>query len=109
MARKSDIEHSNANNSNIETIGLHNQSTLLPCEVYSYQNNSRITISNNLILDNCDASDPLLCGVIEEDQPPSYIDVINSAQSETLNLNEPPPPYTSRETLNVPDQRNNVF
>lgn len=109
MARKSDLEQSVANPSNIETIGLHNQSTLVPCEIYTYQNNSRITVSNNLILDNCDVSDPLLCSVNEEDQPPSYIDVINAGQSDNLNLNEPPPPYTSREMLNTSDHRNNVF
>ncbi|XP_044260368.1 low-density lipoprotein receptor class A domain-containing protein 3-like [Tribolium madens] len=102
MARKTDIDHSSVNQSNIESISLHNQTALLSCDVFTYQNNSRLPPSNNHIVDNCDVSDPLLFS--EEDQPPSYIDVIR-AQNSGLNLNEPPPPYTSREVLNVPDDK----
>ncbi|RZC32939.1 low-density lipoprotein receptor class A domain-containing protein 3 [Asbolus verrucosus] len=96
MARKTDLDHSVNSPPNIESIALHNH-----CDVYTYQNNSRNPRAN--IVDNCDVSDPLLFGG-EDEQPPSYIDVIR-AQNGSLNLNEPPPPYTSREVLNVPDER----
>jgi hypothetical protein len=100
MARKTDLNHSVTNPSNIDNIVLHNQATLL-CDVYTYQNNSRLPLTNH-ISDDCDVSDPLL--FTEDDHPPSYIDVIR-AQNARLNLNEPPPPYTSREVLNAPDER----
>jgi hypothetical protein len=100
MARKTDLNHSVTNPSNIDNIVLHNQATLL-CDVYTYQNNSRLPPTNH-ISDDCDVSDPLL--FTEDDHPPSYIDVIR-AQNARLNLNEPPPPYTSREVLNAPDER----
>lgn len=104
MARKSDLDHhsTSPNPSNIETIGLHNQTSLLSCDVFTYQNTTTPSNTHHII-DNCDVSDPLL--FTEEDQPPSYIDVI-TGQNTGMNLNEPPPPYTSREVLNVPDDKN---
>lgn len=75
----------------IETIALRTQAIRGCNNIYTYQNN----LGNN-------ASDPLIACELE--QPPPYIDVVN-AQDSRLNLNEPPPPYTSTEALNVDETR----
>ncbi|KAI4454642.1 low-density lipoprotein receptor-related [Holotrichia oblita] len=79
----------------------------------SYRN--RLILSNVRYVDNCnevlepisEVSDPLLspgspergiCRIYIQDQPPSYSEVVE-------NQSEPPPPYTSREYLNVSDDR----
>lgn len=96
MARKTDLSRSAP--TTLVNVGLTNQSTRLSCDGYTYRN-TRLAASSNHIIDNCDVADPLL--FTEEDQPPSYLDVIHAQNDRlNLNLNEPPPPYTSREVLN---------
>lgn len=83
---------------------------LRSCDASIYNNcrNSsrtpRSNFSRHIIIDSSDISDPLLYPPgfnLAQDQPPSYVDVLRNNRA----LSEPPPPYTSREMLNV-EERN---
>lgn len=100
-----------------EDIALRNQSNLNiiranfnPTSIYTVRNNSR-TPRSNIIIEPPDLSDPLLFNAVRykvtssgaqfADQPPSYVDVLRNNGM----ISEPPPPYTSREMLNVHEER----
>ncbi|XP_019876690.1 low-density lipoprotein receptor class A domain-containing protein 3-like [Aethina tumida] len=76
------------------------------CDIYSFYRNSRTPRSNyntNIVLESTSVNDPLLCPPrfntdLINDQPPSYIDVLRHGS-----VNDPPPPYASREMLNLND------
>lgn len=100
-----------------EDIALHNQANVniiranfTPTNIYTVRNNSR-TPRSNIIIDPADMNDPLLFntvrfkvtnnGAMYADQPPSYVDVLRNNGM----ISEPPPPYTSRDLLNVHEER----
>lgn len=99
-----------------EDIALRNQTNVniirnfTPTSVYTVRNNSR-TPRSNIIIESSDMNDPLLFNTVRfkvtnngaafADQPPSYVDVLRNNGM----ISEPPPPYTSREILNVHEER----
>lgn len=100
-----------------EDIALRNQTNVNiiranfnPTSVYTVRNNSR-TPRSNIIIESSDMNDPLLFNSVRfkvtnnstpfTDQPPSYVDVLRNNGM----ISEPPPPYTSREILNVHEER----
>lgn len=100
-----------------EDIALRNQSNVniiranfTPSSIYTVCNNSR-TPRSNIIIEPSDMTDPLLynsvrfkvtsSGAAYPDQPPSYVDVLRNNNV----ISEPPPPYTSREMLNIHEER----
>lgn len=92
-------------NLNIDTIDTA-QSICLASMTFRNNNNLGFATPMTLTRDNnCDASDPLLFPPLIDEQPPSYGDVVRAQQnnscSSRLTLNEPPPPYASREMLNL--------
>lgn len=102
-----------------ENIALRNQTNVniiranfTPTNIYTVRSNSRTPRSNerNIIIDTSDVNDPLLFNAARfnvsntggfNDQPPSYVDVLRNSRL----ISEPPPPYTSREILNVNEER----
>ncbi|XP_018565958.1 low-density lipoprotein receptor class A domain-containing protein 3-like [Anoplophora glabripennis] len=102
-----------------ENIALRNQTNVniiranfTPTNIYTVRGNSRTPRSNerNIIIDTSDVNDPLLFNAARfnvsntggfNDQPPSYVDVLRNNRL----ISEPPPPYTSREILNVNEER----
>lgn len=101
-----------------EDIALRNQTNVniiranfTPNSIYTVRNNSR-TPRSNIIIDSSDINDPLLfnsfrfkvtnVGASFADQPPSYVDVL---RNNGAMISEPPPPYTSREMLNINEER----
>lgn len=100
-----------------EDIALRNQTNVniiranfTPTNIYTVRNNSR-TPRSNIIIESADMNDPLLFNAVRfkvpnngatyADQPPSYVDVLRNNGM----ISEPPPPYTSREILNVHEER----
>nr|CAH7729687.1 unnamed protein product [Callosobruchus chinensis] len=75
-----------------------------PTNIYTVRGNSR-TPRTNIIIDT-EATNPLLfngrfnISTTLAEQPPSYVDVVRSNRL----ISEPPPPYTSREILNVQEE-----
>lgn len=106
FAKKSALQQRAANLR--DEIALRNQTNLThpnfrSCTIYnnrtSCSRTPRSNFTRNIIIDTSDVSDPLIFPPrfnIQNDQPPSYIDVLRNSQTS----NEPPPPYTSREILN---------
>ncbi|KAJ8929469.1 hypothetical protein NQ314_017849 [Rhamnusium bicolor] len=103
-----------------ENIALRNQTNVniiranfTPTNIYTVRSNSRTPRSNsnrNVLIESSDVNDPLLFNSARfnvgngggfSDQPPSYIDVLKNSRL----ISEPPPPYTSREILNVHEER----
>ncbi|XP_057655902.1 low-density lipoprotein receptor class A domain-containing protein 3-like [Diorhabda carinulata] len=115
FAKKSALQQQRHHNL-CENIALRNQTNVniiradfAPSGIYTVRNHSR-TPRSNIIIDTSDASDPLLFGTgrfnVDEfrgynDQPPSYVDVLRNNRL----ISEPPPPYTSREILNINEER----
>lgn len=64
---------------------------------------NRLILSNVRYIGDCDDNNESsgvggnVCHTYLQDQPPSYADVVDN--------NDPPPPYTSREFLNLLDER----
>lgn len=101
-----------------ENIALRNQTNVniiranfTPTNIYTVRGNSRTPRSDErIIIDTSDVNDPLLFNAARfnvsnaggfNDQPPSYVDVLRNSRL----ISEPPPPYTSREILNINEER----
>ncbi|KAG5879598.1 hypothetical protein JTB14_005042 [Gonioctena quinquepunctata] len=110
FAKKTALQQQRSNL--FENIALRNQTNVNiiranfnPTNIYTVRSNSR-TARSDIVIDNSEVSDPLLFSNSVgsggfTDQPPSYVDVLRSNRI----ISEPPPPYTSREILNVHEER----
>ncbi|XP_072381557.1 uncharacterized protein [Diabrotica undecimpunctata] len=115
FAKKSALQQQRHHNL-CENIALRNQTNVniiradfAPAGIYTVRNHSR-TPRSNIIIDTSEVSDPLLFTGARinidnfrgfTDQPPSYVDVLRNNRL----ISEPPPPYTSREILNINEER----